>query len=193
MEGETVENPTLTGGATCLSPTETLYFFGGNNMTEWNSLFQHYESPPYVLPHTRAAYSFGIAGQTGPLFSPVYGLSQCIFQTLVLWPFGLQAPELESPFTGTVQDSLRSSTEKRWTVKRIFDPGHRCSPSDTNGPPFVHAALVLLPTQAGASFWPEPLHPVLGDRSLPEPAWGRGSSGVHPQTWRGNISSHVHR
>lgn len=53
-----------------VSPTETLYFFGGNNVTEWNSLFQHYESPPYVLPHSSRAYSFGIAGQTAFLFSP---------------------------------------------------------------------------------------------------------------------------
>lgn len=38
-------------------------------MTEWNGLFQHYESPPYVLPHTSGAYSFGIAGQRGGVFS----------------------------------------------------------------------------------------------------------------------------
>uniref|UniRef100_A0A4W6DDT5 Jumonji domain containing 8 n=1 Tax=Lates calcarifer TaxID=8187 RepID=A0A4W6DDT5_LATCA len=44
--------------------SETLYFFGDNNFTEWQSLFEHYESPPYVLPHTSGAYSFGIAGQS---------------------------------------------------------------------------------------------------------------------------------
>lgn len=65
------------------SPTETLYFFGGNNMTEWNSLLQHYESPPYVLPHTSRAYSFGIAGQRGVLFYPFSCISQFIFWLLV--------------------------------------------------------------------------------------------------------------
>lgn len=44
-------------------PADTLYFFGDNNFTEWQSLFEHYESPPYVLPLTSGAYSFGIAGQ----------------------------------------------------------------------------------------------------------------------------------
>lgn len=43
-------------------PAETLYFFGDNNFTEWQSLFEQYESPPYVLPRTSGAYSFGIAG-----------------------------------------------------------------------------------------------------------------------------------
>ncbi|XP_028454738.1 jmjC domain-containing protein 8 [Perca flavescens] len=42
--------------------SETLYFFGDNNFTEWQSLFEQYKSPPYVLPHTSGAYSFGIAG-----------------------------------------------------------------------------------------------------------------------------------
>ena len=49
--------------SSCLSPADTLYFFGDNNFTEWQSLFDHYESPPYVLPRTSGAYSFGIAGQ----------------------------------------------------------------------------------------------------------------------------------
>lgn len=42
--------------------SDTLYFFGDNNFTEWQSLFEHYASPPYVLPRTSGAYSFGIAG-----------------------------------------------------------------------------------------------------------------------------------
>ncbi|KAM8825429.1 jmjC domain-containing protein 8 [Synchiropus picturatus] len=42
--------------------SDTLYFFGDNNYTEWNSLFQLYRKPPYVLPNTSAALSFGIAG-----------------------------------------------------------------------------------------------------------------------------------
>nr|XP_046270395.1 jmjC domain-containing protein 8 isoform X2 [Scatophagus argus] len=42
--------------------SDTLYFFGDNNFTEWRSLFEHYEPPSYVLPHTSGAYSFGIAG-----------------------------------------------------------------------------------------------------------------------------------
>ncbi|XP_058536437.1 jmjC domain-containing protein 8 isoform X2 [Ochotona princeps] len=41
---------------------DTLYFFGDNNFTEWASLFRHYAPPPYGLPGTVPAYSFGIAG-----------------------------------------------------------------------------------------------------------------------------------
>ncbi|XP_041133013.1 jmjC domain-containing protein 8 isoform X2 [Polyodon spathula] len=41
---------------------DTLYFFGDNNFTEWRSLFQNYFPPPYTLPGTSGAYSFGIAG-----------------------------------------------------------------------------------------------------------------------------------
>uniref|UniRef100_A0A2K5C582 Jumonji domain containing 8 n=1 Tax=Aotus nancymaae TaxID=37293 RepID=A0A2K5C582_AOTNA len=41
---------------------DTLYFFGDNNFTEWASLFRHYSPPPFGLPGTSPAYSFGIAG-----------------------------------------------------------------------------------------------------------------------------------
>ncbi|XP_031698307.1 jmjC domain-containing protein 8, partial [Anarrhichthys ocellatus] len=66
----------------CFVSSETLYFFGDNNVTEWQRLLDQYESPPYVLPHTSAALSFGIAGPGsgvpfhwhGPGFSEViYG------------------------------------------------------------------------------------------------------------------------
>ncbi|XP_076866703.1 jmjC domain-containing protein 8 [Brachyhypopomus gauderio] len=42
--------------------SDTLYFFGDNNFTEWHSLFEEYTSPSYHLPYTSPAYSFGIAG-----------------------------------------------------------------------------------------------------------------------------------
>ncbi|KAJ8253674.1 hypothetical protein COCON_G00202860 [Conger conger] len=42
--------------------SDTLYFFGDNNFTEWQLLFEHYQAPRYLLPHTSGAYSFGIAG-----------------------------------------------------------------------------------------------------------------------------------
>ncbi|KAM4698189.1 jmjC domain-containing protein 8 [Rhinophrynus dorsalis] len=41
---------------------DTLYFFGDNNFTEWGSLFQKYTPPPFKIPGTSGAYSFGIAG-----------------------------------------------------------------------------------------------------------------------------------
>ncbi|XP_059548544.1 jmjC domain-containing protein 8 isoform X1 [Myotis daubentonii] len=62
--------------------TDTLYFFGDNNFTEWASLFRHYIPPPFGLLGTTPAYSFGIAGTGsgvpfhwhGPGFSEViYG------------------------------------------------------------------------------------------------------------------------
>ncbi|XP_078477748.1 jmjC domain-containing protein 8 [Lampetra planeri] len=42
--------------------SDTLYFFGDNNFTEWQTLFDIYKPPPFTLPHTSGAYSFGIAG-----------------------------------------------------------------------------------------------------------------------------------
>ena len=43
------------------SGNETLYFFGNNNYTEWNSLFELYEKPIYNLPNHLPIYSFGVA------------------------------------------------------------------------------------------------------------------------------------
>ncbi|XP_067317165.1 jmjC domain-containing protein 8 isoform X2 [Anolis sagrei] len=59
--------------------SETLYFFGDNNFTEWGSLFRSYTPPPFRIPGTTGAYSFGIAGSGsgvpfhwhGPGFSEV--------------------------------------------------------------------------------------------------------------------------
>uniref|UniRef100_A0A8C5T719 JmjC domain-containing protein n=1 Tax=Malurus cyaneus samueli TaxID=2593467 RepID=A0A8C5T719_9PASS len=64
---------------TSLIPPDTLYFFGDNNFTEWGPLFQHYVPPPFRIPGTSPAYSFGIAGSGsgvpfhwhGPGFSEV--------------------------------------------------------------------------------------------------------------------------
>ncbi|XP_074023818.1 jmjC domain-containing protein 8 isoform X2 [Numenius arquata] len=42
--------------------SDTLYFFGDNNFTEWGPLFQRYVPPPFRIPGTSPAYSFGIAG-----------------------------------------------------------------------------------------------------------------------------------
>uniref|UniRef100_A0A8C9F604 Jumonji domain containing 8 n=1 Tax=Pavo cristatus TaxID=9049 RepID=A0A8C9F604_PAVCR len=47
--------------------SDTLYFFGDNNFTEWGSLFQHYVPPPFRIPGTSGAYSFGIAGGSLPI------------------------------------------------------------------------------------------------------------------------------
>ncbi|XP_064887037.1 jmjC domain-containing protein 8 isoform X1 [Columba livia] len=42
--------------------SDTLYFFGDNNFTEWGPLFQQYVPPAFRIPGTSPAYSFGIAG-----------------------------------------------------------------------------------------------------------------------------------
>ncbi|NXC38273.1 JMJD8 protein, partial [Penelope pileata] len=42
--------------------SDTLYFFGDNNFTEWGPLFEKYVPPPFRIPGTSSAYSFGIAG-----------------------------------------------------------------------------------------------------------------------------------
>ncbi len=41
---------------------ETFYFFGDNDVVEWEALFEAYERPPYALPLHTAALSFGLAG-----------------------------------------------------------------------------------------------------------------------------------
>ena len=42
---------------------ETWYWFGDNNHEEFDELFSAYNPPPYHLPETTGAYSFGVAGQ----------------------------------------------------------------------------------------------------------------------------------
>ncbi|XP_076072588.1 jmjC domain-containing protein 8-like [Mytilus galloprovincialis] len=40
---------------------ETFYWFGDNNYTEWEDVFNRYKPPPYKLPFMTGAYSFGVA------------------------------------------------------------------------------------------------------------------------------------
>ncbi|XP_077475899.1 jmjC domain-containing protein 8 [Stigmatopora argus] len=42
--------------------SDTLYFFGDTNWSEWHPLLDLYEPPAYLLPGTSRALSFGIAG-----------------------------------------------------------------------------------------------------------------------------------
>uniref|UniRef100_U3JPN5 Uncharacterized protein n=1 Tax=Ficedula albicollis TaxID=59894 RepID=U3JPN5_FICAL len=58
-------SPGPSPGSAPVSPPDTLYFFGDNNFTEWGPLFQHYVPPPFRIPGTSPAYSFGIAGGCG--------------------------------------------------------------------------------------------------------------------------------
>lgn len=41
---------------------ETFYWFGDNNYTEFEKLFQTYNPPKYSIPNMLPAYSFGVAG-----------------------------------------------------------------------------------------------------------------------------------
>ncbi|XP_067912441.1 jmjC domain-containing protein 8 isoform X7 [Heterodontus francisci] len=67
--------------------SDTFYFFGDNNYTEWDSLFRTYIQPPYQLPGTTGAYSFGIAGAgTGvPFHWHGAGYSEVIYGRKVLY------------------------------------------------------------------------------------------------------------
>ena len=42
--------------------TETFYFFGDNDVVEWDDLLMEYQLPPLSLPLHQAALSFGCAG-----------------------------------------------------------------------------------------------------------------------------------
>ncbi|XP_041262691.1 jmjC domain-containing protein 8 isoform X6 [Pyrgilauda ruficollis] len=67
--------------------SDTLYFFGDNNFTEWGPLFQHYVPPPFRIPGTSPAYSFGIAGSGSgvPFHWHGPGFSEVIFGRKVLY------------------------------------------------------------------------------------------------------------
>nr|XP_048722190.1 jmjC domain-containing protein 8 isoform X3 [Caretta caretta] len=67
--------------------SDTLYFFGDNNFTEWGSLFQKYMPPPFRIPGTSGAYSFGIAGSGSgvPFHWHGPGYSEVIFGRKVLY------------------------------------------------------------------------------------------------------------
>ncbi|NWS35425.1 JMJD8 protein, partial [Polioptila caerulea] len=79
LGGVTDNSPPPLTGLISRVPPDTLYFFGDNNFTEWGPLFQHYVPPPFRIPGTSPAYSFGIAGSGsgvpfhwhGPGFSEV--------------------------------------------------------------------------------------------------------------------------
>ncbi|XP_051570190.1 jmjC domain-containing protein 8 isoform X2 [Myxocyprinus asiaticus] len=82
--------------------SDTLYFFGDNNFTEWHSLFDEYKAPPYTLPQMSPAYSFGIAGPgTGvPFHWHGPGYSEVIYgrKRWILYPPD-QAPEFHPNHT----------------------------------------------------------------------------------------------
>ncbi|ETE64722.1 JmjC domain-containing protein 8, partial [Ophiophagus hannah] len=67
--------------------SETLYFFGDNNFTEWGSLFKKYNPPPFRIPGTMGAYSFGIGGSGSgvPFHWHGPGFSEVIFGRKVLY------------------------------------------------------------------------------------------------------------
>jgi len=48
----------------CSYFTETFYWFGDNNHTEWKDLFDIYKQPQYRLPRMEGMYSFGLAGKS---------------------------------------------------------------------------------------------------------------------------------
>lgn len=43
--------------------SETFYWFGDNNHTEWADLFDLYRKPHVSVPDTEGMYSFGMAGE----------------------------------------------------------------------------------------------------------------------------------
>lgn len=72
----------------------TLYWFGDNNYTEWESFFDLYKPPPFGLPGKTGAYSFGLAGPGtgvpfhfhGPGFAEViYGRKVCRRESILAW------------------------------------------------------------------------------------------------------------
>ncbi len=65
---------------------ETMYFFGGNNITEWKDLFDTYDRPIYTLPMHNHAYSFGVAAShTGMCFVGHQQLLRFIIMDLLFY------------------------------------------------------------------------------------------------------------
>lgn len=97
--------------------SDTLYFFGDNNFTEWHSLFEEYKAPPFSLPLMHPAYSFGIAGiDTCTFFNPAnlsFGVHKHSFSHKKPHLSFLQDQVLVSHFTGTVPATLKLSTAGR--------------------------------------------------------------------------------
>uniref|UniRef100_A0A3B5PSC8 Jumonji domain containing 8 n=1 Tax=Xiphophorus maculatus TaxID=8083 RepID=A0A3B5PSC8_XIPMA len=117
--------------------SETLYFFGDNNLTEWQNLLDRYRAPPYFLPGRSAAYSFGIAGPGtgvpfhwhGPGFSEViYGRKRWFLyppdreplfhpnRTTLSWLTDIypDLPEAEAPLECTVRPGEVLYFPDRW-------------------------------------------------------------------------------
>ncbi|XP_061606067.1 jmjC domain-containing protein 8 isoform X1 [Phyllopteryx taeniolatus] len=77
--------------------SDTLYMFGDNNVSEWRNLLDFYRPPPFLLPGTGRALSFGVAGPgTGvPFHWHGPGYSEVIYgrKRWFLYP-----PDEEPPF-----------------------------------------------------------------------------------------------
>ncbi|KAM9471603.1 jmjC domain-containing protein 8 [Salvelinus alpinus] len=108
--------------------SDTLYFFGDNNFTEWHSLFENYKAPCYMLPHTTGAYSFGIAGPgTGvPFHWHGPGYSEVIYgrKRWFLYPPD-KAPHFHPNYTtlSWVKDTYSYLLEEEKPIECTIRPG----------------------------------------------------------------------
>ncbi|KAL7979117.1 hypothetical protein Chor_015141, partial [Crotalus horridus] len=145
---------------------ETLYFFGDNNFTEWGSLLKKYNPPPFGIPGTTGAYSFGIAGSGsgvpfhwhGPGFSEHWFLyppeKTPAFhpnKTTLSWFLDTypSLPPWEKPVECTIHPGEAGSLFSGPLVARDPQPGHQRFHLDLPGlaaPPDTSCMMGLSPS-----------------------------------------------
>ncbi|XP_072733726.1 jmjC domain-containing protein 8 isoform X2 [Ciconia boyciana] len=147
--------------------SDTLYFFGDNNFTEWGPLFQRYVPPAFRIPGTSPAYSFGIAGSGSgvPFHWHGPGFSEVIFGRK-----GCPPPPVSSSAgfcTRRIKHPTSTPTRQRWPGSTARTP--RCHrPSGRWSVPCAPGRSCTSPTAGGTprSTWTP--------ASSSPPSWGRG-------------------
>ncbi|XP_075371051.1 jmjC domain-containing protein 8 isoform X1 [Mycteria americana] len=148
--------------------SDTLYFFGDNNFTEWGPLFQRYVPPAFRIPGTSPAYSFGIAGSGSgvPFHWHGPGFSEVIFGRK-----GCPPPPVSSSAgfcTRRIKHPTSTPTRRRWPGSTTRTP--RCHrPSGRWSVPCAPGSRSCTSPTAGGT----PRSTWTPASSSP-PSWGRG-------------------
>uniref|UniRef100_A0A8C8K261 Jumonji domain containing 8 n=1 Tax=Oncorhynchus tshawytscha TaxID=74940 RepID=A0A8C8K261_ONCTS len=77
--------------------SDTLYFFGDNNFTEWHSLFENYKAPRYMLPHTTGPTASGSQARE-PVY-PSIGMDLATLRSSMAGSAGSCTPRTRRPIS----------------------------------------------------------------------------------------------